>query len=1115
MRPLANVVAWTLVATAFASPAVAGYDAAMMAQINQARAAAKAGLNSDAIRFMRSGLALTIATNGQDSTEAAGVYAELAQMLIVAKAYPEAIQLLGRTADIYRRISPGASPYVASAIEIYGTAIYQHSTDYPRAEIAQREALAMWKALLPNQRRAYARAASALADTLVERENFGGAEALYREALDINRTEYGAASPTTLQAADDLSKTLILLARFRDATTLLEATLAQRKTLIDPLAMAQTQAMLGPLVADAGDAQRGAVLLREAYDTYRKVLTDESAETINAGYALSRVLLLTGAAVEAEDISRRVTASGIKLYGAQSDEVRLLTSQLAGARTLLGRTAEAEAARIAAGAISDNIASPAAAITNLYTALAFSDPAQAEPILRASLATMQQYSAGKSAAARAAILPMFMLALASSLEDQGKDAASEALYRETVVLLESGIRIGTTDGVLALTGWGKRLFYSDREAEAVTVLRRADKAAADLGTSADIVRFGALAALGDALQYVQPDSPETLAVVRMMVTIADRHRDLAQSGADAGTDATARARARATSTGRTQASTFRPAYEAFVQEALRRGPRFPKENSALGAEAFLAAQGIVTSAAGDAMQATAIRQSLGESPLATKVRAQQQLAEEARALDTQLGEAVSNGEDAKAAALRTSIDANATALAAADKVLAADFPEYLALVSPRPLPLADVKARLRDDEGMLLLANGDDGVYAFGVSRDSLQWVRLGQSFDADVKALRCSIEEAGCDLPGTGILRRYDVALAAKLYRMLIQPVESAFAGKSRIFVTANGLLGDLPLAALVTSASTPGVPSDPVPPADTAWLGERYAFITLPSIAALRSLRRTPSRPVVKAQPFIGYGAPVLRPGDPSMRGAPPRTSGIAVDSSGLADVSALRRDFTALPGTERELAGLARVLNAPSGSVRIAWQATEAAVRGDARLADAKVIAFATHGLLPDPNRSLGIAEPGLVFSPPITASARDDGVLTASEAASLRLDADWVILSACNTGSIGAYSSSDSLSLLARAFIFAGGRAVLASHWRVSDDATEALSIETLTHARADPGTTPAQALQRAEHSIRTGRRADGSILKGWKPAWAHPLYWAPFTIAANADDILENNDKLLH
>jgi CHAT domain-containing protein len=131
-----------------------------------------------------------------------------------------------------------------------------------------------------------------------------------------------------------------------------------------------------------------------------------------------------------------------------------------------------------------------------------------------------------------------------------------------------------------------------------------------------------------------------------------------------------------------------------------------------------------------------------------------------------------------------------------------------------------------------------------------------------------------------------------------------------------------------------------------------------------------------------------------------------------------------------------------------------------------------------------------EPGLVLTPPAEASEADDGYLSASEAAQLRLNADFVVLSACNTAAADGRPGAEGLSGLARAFFYAGARSILVSHWEVSDAATAALILDTFAELDARGGADPAvraRALQAAMRKVR----AD--------PRWSHPAYWAAFTL----------------
>ncbi len=175
----------------------------------------------------------------------------------------------------------------------------------------------------------------------------------------------------------------------------------------------------------------------------------------------------------------------------------------------------------------------------------------------------------------------------------------------------------------------------------------------------------------------------------------------------------------------------------------------------------------------------------------------------------------------------------------------------------------------------------------------------------------------------------------------------------------------------------------------------------------------------------------------------------------------------------------------------SVYLGAQATEARVAALSRqgaLARARVVHFATHGLVAGETKDFASkAEPALLLTPPQVASGDDDGLLTASEVTGLKLDADWVILSACNTAA-GGEKGGEALSGLARAFFYAGARALLVSHWYVDSAATVELITGAFRQMQANPQIGRAEAMRRAMASLIA--RGDSS---------AHPAVWAPFAV----------------
>ena len=151
--------------------------------------------------------------------------------------------------------------------------------------------------------------------------------------------------------------------------------------------------------------------------------------------------------------------------------------------------------------------------------------------------------------------------------------------------------------------------------------------------------------------------------------------------------------------------------------------------------------------------------------------------------------------------------------------------------------------------------------------------------------------------------------------------------------------------------------------------------------------------------------------------------------------------------------------------------------------------KIIEFATHGLMSGELK--GLAEPALVLTPPSQATLDDDGLLTASKIATLKLNADWVVLSACNTAAGDGTPDAGGLSGLAKAFFYAGARSLLVSHWPVQSDAAVKLTTGAFAELTKDPTIGRAEALRRSMMAMLDPANS---------PKFAHPLYWAPFVLA---------------
>ncbi len=313
---------------------------------------------------------------------------------------------------------------------------------------------------------------------------------------------------------------------------------------------------------------------------------------------------------------------------------------------------------------------------------------------------------------------------------------------------------------------------------------------------------------------------------------------------------------------------------------------------------------------------------------------------------------------------------------------------------------------------------------------------------------------------------KAFDAEAAQELYQRLFGELDAVL-GDRELQVVADGPLAALPLSVLVTEPLQEGQ--------RPRWLVMRNAVSVLPSLSMLR-LRDIPARETA-ATGFVGFGAAVFQSGP---------DDGTATGEN-HEDVL---RSLAPLPGTRREIEAIGAVFPQAERAEFLGKQATEAAVKA-ADLKGRKVVAFATHGLVAG---DLGEdSEPGLAFTQPAERSAADDGFLTASEAATLNIDADWLLLSACNTAASDGNPDSGGYAGLARAFLFAGARSILVSHWPVRDDVAARLTVDAVQWLVDHPGETPARALQQAMVST-----IEASTLPGHED----PAVWAPFVLFAS-------------
>lgn len=519
--------------------------------------------------------------------------------------------------------------------------------------------------------------------------------------------------------------------------------------------------------------------------------------------------------------------------------------------------------------------------------------------------------------------------------------------------------------------------------------------------------------------------------------------------------------------------------EPFLQASYSMALRDPSRQNELFDEMFAATQLARTSRTAQTVAQMAARFANARPEVAKLVRSlqhQTQLRDELRiSLGRATIAATGRGGASEIPTLKKSYARAAKSVSNLEKKLKEIFPSYSNLVNPAPASGKSVAALLKPEEALVYFVSGERGGFVFVVRANGMKVAAfdLGRSELAKtIRQLRQPFEKRGKRIAS------YDLELGHRLYQKLLGQVEGALVGVKHMIVVSSNELLSLPFSLLVTE-----------PPADgrdryrkAAWLIRKHAITQMASVRTFASFRRT-VRASKAPEPFIGFG-------NPSFAGKT-KGGGMSALSEhcqlGAPVPPGLISSLAALPETADELRRVATALRAKQSSIILGKDVTEARVR-NLSLDQYRVVYFATHGLLPGELRCQ--SQPALALSPPThpVKNRGDDGLLEASEIASLKLDADLVVLSACNTGGGGSGKlGGESLSGLARAFFQAGTRSMLVSHWQVDTVATARLMTRVFEHLSSVNQQHIAEALQRSQLNMLAAEET------------AHPFFWAAFTL----------------
>ena len=879
--------------------------------------------------------------------------------------------------------------------------------------------------------------------------------------------------------------------KYLQAEPLLKRMLAiQENTLgTDHPDLVSTLHSLAKLYGNQHSNADAAPLLTRALAIQDRTLGPEHAASVATLQTLATVYANEGQFALAEPLYRRMLAVQERAYGLEHINVAVTLYQLAELQAGQRQFTQAEPLYRRSLAVSEKafgVDNPMATanlygLVKLYAAIGL--PAKAQPLYDRVLASL-----AKAGVPLDPSMVAFMLNLAPQDMNAGQLAQAEQGFRRWLAAEE---KVHGPDAP-ALLGSLIKLAEIDRlqgkYEQAEPFFRRALSIEEALFLPAHPDYPGIALILNKLAELYRAQGQHAMALnMARRATAMHRRRSIASSSSNA-SDAALR-----------EAAANQDSFFTHL-DLLSRNPGHEAADT-ITTEAFEVVQLAQASGTASAIAKMTARFASGDDALAGLVKSRQDAADRVFKQEAQLMIAAGKPPQERRVPdekmLRDDVAVAEKSIALADAELAKRFPQYDELTRAQPVSILRVQALLKPGEAMLVYGLSDARSFVWVVTSASADFLPLDVNLKLMARQVASVRTEMDSDVDGRH--QRVSVDVLHELYRRLFAPAETRLTGIEHVMVVPSGPLQSLPLGMLV--AAPPAGIRVAADYAKVDWLAKRYAFSVLPAVSSLQSLRQFAREQSAK-EPFAGFGDPSIGQEPGSGRG---KRKGInvrgifrnAASTSGppsnqalaeVADVEFIRAQ-EALPETASELRAMARSLKGDDKFIWLQGQATETQVK-QLDLSRFRTIAFATHGVMAGQIRGAG--EAGLILTPPRQGSVDDDGYLSASEIARLKLNADWVLLSACNTAAADGTPGAEGFSGLAKAFLYAGARSLLVSHWSVESEATVLLTTVMLKEYEANP----------AQGKANAHRKAMLALMN--TPGYAHPLFWAPFTVVGEGE-----------
>jgi CHAT domain-containing protein/Flp pilus assembly protein TadD len=545
------------------------------------------------------------------------------------------------------------------------------------------------------------------------------------------------------------------------------------------------------------------------------------------------------------------------------------------------------------------------------------------------------------------------------------------------------------------------------------------------------------------------------------------------------------------------------------------------------AEAFRIAGALQAQSVQYALAQSLTRAALNTPEMADLARREQDAKKQVDALETLLTEHLAAPVDQQYPQVVAELRENITELRNAHKVLLEQIkietPKYSKLLNPPPATVAEVQEQLRSGEGLVSIYPTASRTYVWAIpAKGKVQFTvaPLGENYiQESIKLLRNALAP---DAQTFGGIPEFDLARAYAIYAGLLKPTEASLRDVRDLIIVATGPLAQLPFSILPTDPGSLGEERGELFSIyrKVPWLVRKVTITRVPTASSFISLRSI-SKAAPSRKAFLGFGDPFFnreqlarakreRVDDKlvlAKRGRTLHVRGIRVTESGTLDnetISSINLGLlNRLPGTEDEIMSICKALDGdPARDVFLGEKASESQVKS-MDMSDRRVIVFATHALVPgDLN---GLDQPALALSSPAVTGDKEDGLLTMEEIFQLKLNADWVVLSACNTGA-AAGAGAEAVSGLGRAFFYAGTRALLVSMWPVETTSAKKLTTGLFRHQKEDPKLSRARALRKSMLELIDGPGLKDDATGKIVASYAHPLFWAPFVIVGDGGGV---------